>query len=101
MVIRLAVRLAITLEEVLGAQLVAAVEADKVLRVPRPAERRHHLSKKMAVRKTRRCINRVKIVNQIFLDLANNWLLARRAASFRGGRDPVLVHVSLFLDLKK
>ena len=44
MIVRLAVRLAVALEKVLGAELVAAVEADKVLRVPRPAEGRHHLS---------------------------------------------------------
>lgn len=44
MIVGLAVRLAVALKEVLRAELVATVEADEVLRVPRPAEGRHHLS---------------------------------------------------------
>lgn len=42
-VVGLAVRLSIALEEVLGAQFLAAVGADEVLRMPSAPQRRHHL----------------------------------------------------------
>ena len=43
MVVGLAVRLAVAFEEILRAQLLAAVGAHEMLRMPGPSERRHHL----------------------------------------------------------
>ena len=42
-VVGLAVRLPVPLEEVPGAELLAAVGAHEVVRMPRPSQRRHHL----------------------------------------------------------
>lgn len=44
MVVRLAVRVAVPLEEVAGAEFLLAVGADEVLRVPGLAQRRDHLT---------------------------------------------------------
>lgn len=44
MVVTLAVRHAVALEEVAGAQLLLAVRAGEVLRVPNPPQRRDHLT---------------------------------------------------------
>lgn len=69
MVIRLAVRMAVAFEEVTGAELLFAVAAQEVLRVPGFAQRRYHL--------------------------ADYRLVARVAASLLGRVHTLAVHVSL------
>lgn len=43
MIIGFTIRLAVALEKILRAQLLTTVRADKVLRMPRPSQSRHHL----------------------------------------------------------
>lgn len=69
MIVRLAVRVAIALEEVPGAQLLVAVVARKVLRMPGLAQRRY--------------------------DLPNDGLIARIAAPLLGGIHSLAAHVGL------
>lgn len=69
MVVRLAVRMTIAFEEVTSAQLLLAVAAQEVLRVPGFAQRSYHL--------------------------ANDRLVARVAASLLGRVHTLTVHVSL------
>ena len=47
MVVWLTVRLTVAFKKVLSTQFVAAVSADKVLRVPCSSQRCHHLQKKI------------------------------------------------------
>jgi hypothetical protein len=46
MIIGFAVWLAVAFEKILSAQFLAAMGADKVLRMPRPSQCRNHLEKK-------------------------------------------------------
>lgn len=69
MVVRFAVRMTVTFEEVTGAQLLFAVTAEEVLRVPGLAQRRYHL--------------------------ADDRLVARITASLLGRVHTLAVHVSL------
>lgn len=69
MVIRFAVRVAVSFEEIPGAQFLAAMRADEVLRMPGLAQRGDHL--------------------------ADDGLIASRAASFLRRIHSLLVHVRL------
>lgn len=100
MIVRLAVRVTLPLEEVPRAQLLVAVSACEVFRMPRLAQGRYHLCSKNIIR-SRRIIQPPEIVqafgNHDAADgyLAHDGLLAGVAASLLGRVDTLAAHVGL------